>query len=119
MASSVLNFNQGYFRPSVSAVISASGTKTAAISCGGMALVGIVLPAAFTGTTLTFEVCDTLAGTYTPLYDSSNSLVSMTVAQGRAYAVDPKNFQGINFLKIVSGSTEGSARTIICSLKGL
>lgn len=116
---SFINFNQGYFNPSVPAVISAAGTKSAAIQLGGMALVGLILPATFTGTTLTFEVCSTLAGTYTPLYDSANALVSMTVAQGRAYAVAPANFQGIQFLKIVSGSTEGSARTIICSTKGL
>ncbi len=116
---SLINFNQGYFNTSVAAVIPISTATSAAINLGGMALVGLILPAAFTGTSLTFTVCDTLAGTYMPLYDSSNSLVSMTVAQGRAYAVDPSNFQGINFMKIVSGSTEGAARTIICSTKGL
>lgn len=116
---SFLNFNQGYFNPSVSAVIPISTATSGAINLGGMSLVGLILPATFTGTTITFTVCDTLAGTYTPLYDASNAAVSMTVAQGRAYAVDPKNFQGIMFMKIVSGSTEGAARTIICSTKGL
>lgn len=114
-----INFNQGYFVPSVPAVIASSGTKSGALALQGMALVGMIFPAAFTGTAVTFEVSDALAGTYTPLYDAANSLVSMTIAQGRAYAVDPANFQGINFLKIVSNATEGSARTIICSTKGL
>jgi hypothetical protein len=114
-----INFNQGYFLPSVSTVIAISQTESAAIKFDGMALVGLILPAAFTGTALTFLVCDTLDGTYVPLYDSSNALVSMTVAQGRAYAVDPKNFQGIQYLKIKSGSSEAAARTIVCQLKGL
>lgn len=57
-------------------------------------------------------------GGFQPLYDASNSLVSMTVAQGRAYAVDPKNFQGVQFLKLKSGSSELAARSIVCTLKG-
>jgi hypothetical protein len=61
----------------------------------------------------------TLAGGgFRPLYSAANSLVSMTVAQGRCYAVDPVNFQGVQFLQIKSGSAETSARTIICALKG-
>ncbi len=58
-------------------------------------------------------------GGFRPLYDASNAQVSMTVTAGRAYAVDPKNFQGVVFLQLKSGSTEVSQRTIICSLKGL
>lgn len=57
-------------------------------------------------------------GGFRPLYDASNALVSMTVAQGRAYAVDPKNFQGVQFLQIKSGSAELAPRTLICTLKG-
>lgn len=62
----------------------------------------------------------TLAGGgFRALYDASNALVSMTVAQNRAYAVDPKNFQGVYFLKVKSGSAEVAARTLILSLKGI
>ncbi len=57
-------------------------------------------------------------GGFRPLYDASNSLVSMTVAQSRCYAVDPKNFQGVLFLQIKSGSAELAQRTITCLLKG-
>lgn len=58
-------------------------------------------------------------GGFRQLYDASNSAISMTVAQGRCYAVDPANFQGVQWLQIKSGTTETSARTLICSLKGL
>ncbi len=57
-------------------------------------------------------------GGFRPLYSASNSLVSMTVAAGRCYAVDPANFTGVQFLKLRSGSTELNARTITCTLKG-
>lgn len=61
----------------------------------------------------------TLAGGgFTQLYDSSNNAVSMTVAQNRAYAVNPALFQGVTWLQIRSGSTELAQRTIICTLKG-
>ncbi len=102
----------------LAAVIAASGTKTPAIELKGFGLAQIALPATFTGTTLTFETCDTLAGTYNPLYGKDGNLVSMTVAQGRTYTIDPANFMGVGFLKIVSGSTEGSARTLTVSLRG-
>lgn len=57
-------------------------------------------------------------GGFTPLYDASNAQVSMTVAAGRAYAVDPTNFQGISYFKIKSGATELNARTVSCQLRG-
>lgn len=102
----------------LSAVITISTTKSAAINCGGMSLVGFIMPAAFTGTAITFEVSNALAGTYVPLYDSSNNPVSMTVAVSRAYSVNPALFVGWQYLKLVSGSTELAGRTIICNLKG-
>lgn len=58
-------------------------------------------------------------GGFRSLYDASNAAISMTVAAGRAYAVDPDNFQSIGFLKIRAGTTEVAARTIVLSLKGI
>lgn len=57
-------------------------------------------------------------GGFTQLYDSGNTAVSMTVAQNRAYQVNPAYFQGVYWLQIRSGSVELAQRTIICSLKG-
>jgi len=109
---------QGYMLPSVAANILISTTESQAIDTKGFALVGFFTPAALTGTTLTFEACQTVGGTYLPVYDSTNTQVSITVATGKYYALDPKNFQGIRFLKIKSGSTELAARVINLSLKG-
>lgn len=109
---------QGSFSPAASVVIASGQTVSAALDCGGFSLVGLVIPAAFTGTAITFQVSAD-GVTYQPLYDSSNTVVSITVAQGRSYALAPTNFQGAAFLKIVSGTAEGAARTIVCSLKGI
>ncbi len=99
--------------------IANSGTKTPAIVTKGLSLVGIQLPAAFTGTAITFEA--SLDGTtYQPVYDTkSGTALSYTVAQGHFVAIDPIDFQGIPFLKIVSGSAEGGARAFSVSLKGI
>lgn len=109
---------QGQFAPSVSAVIAISQTDSAVIATSGFELCGLLIPAAFTGTALTFLVCDTASGTFVPLYNSAG-LVSYTVAPSRYMAIDPKDFVGVAFFKIKSGSTEVAARTLICSLKGI
>lgn len=95
-----------------------AGTKTAALDLGGFTLVGIQL-GAFTGTALTFEVSSAIDGTFVPVKSTtSGTALSYTVAQNTYAALDPKDFYGLNFIKIVSGSTEGSDRTLILTLKG-
>lgn len=71
-----------------------------------------------TNITLTPSGGTLTGGGFRPLYNPSNALVSMTVAQNRCYAVDPTFLQGVPFLKIKSGTTETSARTLVCTLKG-
>jgi hypothetical protein len=115
----MINGYQGNFLPAVPCAIANSGTVSAAITMNGMSLCGIKLPAAFTGTALTFQVCDTLAGSYVALKKADGSSLSYTVAQGTYVAIDPKDFYGVQFLKIVSGTTETGARTLLLALKGL
>lgn len=110
---------QGSLNPGLDVVIANTAQESAAIDCGGFALCGIFLPAAFTGTALTFEAATAIDGTYLPVKSTaSGTALSYTVAQGTYCAVDPRDFQGIRFLKIKSGSAEGAARTLTCSLKG-
>lgn len=108
---------QGNFNPAQSTTIAAAATTSAEIPTGGLALCGIKFPPTFTGTTVTFVVCDVSGGTFIPLYNSAGA-VSYTIAQNRFYAIDPKDFQGVAFFKIVSGSTEGSTRTLALAMKG-
>lgn len=97
-------------------VISSSGTVSAAIdltdsSGAGYALVAMIMPATFTGTTVSFQGSDD-GVTYYAIYNTNNALLSANVTQGRMYLFTPGDFVGIRYLKVVSGSTEGSSRTI-------
>lgn len=95
--------------------ISASGTVSTAFSAAGFESFGVVLPATFTGTTLTFQVSAD-GSTYQALDNGSGSAVSITVAQAKSYAL-PAGLTAWPYFKIVSGSTEGSARSLVVVAK--
>ncbi len=118
MASTYKSGYQGNFNPAQAVAIASGQTKSASINCAGFVLCGIQLPAAFTGTALTFEASVDNA-TFQPVKSTTGGTsLSYTVAQGTYVAIDPKDFQGIDYLKIVSGSTELGARAFTCALKG-
>lgn len=94
-------------------------TDSDAIDCGGFALCGILIPAALDGSALAFLVSDAIDGTFVPLVATdSGTAVSYTVAASTFAAIDPKDFQGVRFLKIQSGSSESADRVFKCALKG-
>jgi len=72
----------------------------------------IETPAALTGTAITFQ--GSIDGTtYVPVYEVGGAnAYSVTVGTSRAVALDHRVFAGINYLKLVSGSTEAAERTI-------
>lgn len=79
-----------------------------------MALVGIITPAALTGVAFTFQACHTdAAGTFNAVYDTTGTQTSFTVSTSRFIRVDPITFCGASFIKVVSGSAEGAARSIV------
>ncbi len=91
--------------------IASSSTTSDAIDMQGYTLAAIVMPAAFTGTSLTFSVSDD-GNTFYTMYNTSNTAVTAYVTQGRWYAVLPSDFAGVRYLKVISSSTEGSTRVI-------
>lgn len=98
--------------------IASSGTKTAAIDLAGMTLVGLLF-GTLTSTAMSFETSDAIAGTFVPVKSTtSGTALSYTVAQNTYAAIDPKDVQGLNFIKLVAGSSEGGLRTITLLLKG-
>lgn len=109
---------QGNFAPAVSAVIPINTQTSATINTGGMALCGVFIPAAFTGTAITFLASHDGTNFVPVKSTTSGSALSYTVAQGQFNAIDPKDFNGIQYLQIKSGSSEAAARTLVASLKG-
>lgn len=99
-----------------SLTIASSGTTSSACEVGGFALLGLVMPGTFTGTTITFTVSHD-GTTYQALYDDTNTQVSMTVAASRSYQL-PLALAAWPYFKIVSGSSEGGARTLYVQMKG-
>lgn len=91
--------------------IASSGTVSTAIQLDGVIPVGIITPAALTGTSMSFQFSHD-DSTFNALYNTSGTLVSITVAASRWIGLDKEDYLGAKSLKVVSGSTEAAERTI-------
>jgi len=94
------------------------GFTSAALTTSGTSLVGCMMPATFTGSSISFLAATTLSGSYGEL-DNSSGKISYNVTQGKFIAINPVDFYGVQFFKIVSSSSEGTTRNLVCSLKGI
>ena len=99
-------------RTSVDVVIANGATTSTAISMDGARIpLAIQLPAALTGTVITFQASVDSGVTYTALYDES-TLYSLTVSTSRWVALKRSVFDAVTLVRLISGSTEGGTRTI-------
>lgn len=96
--------------------IANGATASSALKFGDYAFGLFFIPSAFTGATVTFQVSYD-GTTYVVLKDSSNTDISYTVTASKAYPF-PDEASGAAYIKIISASAEGAARTIYCSVKG-
>lgn len=94
------------------AVIPNAGTTTPEVDLLGLTLRGVYTPTALTGTAFTFLASQTSGGTFVAVRNEDGSAYTLTVAASRYTRVNPQVFEGLRFLKIVSGSAEGAARTL-------
>lgn len=93
-------------------VIASGQTKTAPIENPKMALVGFITPATLTGTSFSFEG-SVDGSTYYPIHKDDGTVYTVPVAASRYTFLPPYNVCGWQYIKIVSNSAEGAARTII------
>ena len=117
--SGVLSGYAGQMLPIVPAVIPISTATSGVINLKGFTLVGIMFPSAFTGATISFTVSQDGTNFFALKTTTSGTSLTYTVTQGTYSAIDPLPFYGVQYLKIVSASTEGTARTLNLALKGL
>jgi len=96
--------------------ITSGQTVSDALDLQGLALCGIQIPAAFTGASITFQGSYD-GSTYQAIYNVSNTAYSITVGTSRTYAINPADFAGFRYVKIVSASAEGANRTIVVSTR--
>jgi hypothetical protein len=100
------------------AAIASSATTSDAINLAGMNLVGLVMPAAFTGTTVTFQA--SVDGTnYFDVYNTAGTQLSVTVGTSQYICLWPSDLASIKNLKLVSGATEAAARSITLVMRSL
>lgn len=97
----------------IPATIANGQTVGIAVSLGDNVPTGIITPAAIDGTSLTFQ--GSVDGTnYYPIYDTTNTQVSVTIGTSRIHYLTPANFAGLAFLKLVgTQSTADRAYLII------
>jgi hypothetical protein len=103
------------------ATIGNNASLSAAVDIGPMRSIGIIMPAAWTAADLTFQVCDTLGGTYVNLYDASGTEVDIAVTTSKAYTLSAAMTRLIapwRYLKVRSGTAgvpvaQGGARSIV------
>jgi hypothetical protein len=106
------------FRPLSRDLTIANGATTSpALRVPTETMLGLITPAALTGTSLSFLVSMD-NGTFVPLNDSgTNAAVSVTITPGRAYAFDPILFLGWSYIKFVSNATELADRIFTLSVR--
>lgn len=106
------NHFRSFIAEDATTIIAASGTTSAEIDLSGTTLCGIYIPSAFTGTSISFQAATVSGGTFVSVRDGAGNAVSKTVAPSQYIKLDPTDFVGVRYLKVVSGSTEAAARTL-------
>lgn len=101
------------------ATIVSGQSASTIVDLKGFSLTGILLPGAFTGTSLIFLMSANGTNFFNVYVTTSGTALSYTVSAAHYYAIDPVAFYGIRYLKIVSGSTEAADRVLTLSLKGI
>lgn len=99
----------------LSVTISVGQTISNAVDLYGTALVGFITDANLTGTALTFQGSDSLAGTYKPIALLSTGVnIAGVVTTSKYYTLGTTiDLSAVRFLKIVSGLAQLTNATII------
>lgn len=93
--------------------ISISGTTSTTLTLEAFRVpLALLIPAAMTGTAITF-LASVDNATFRPVYFES-TLYSVTIptAATRHIALDRRAFEGVRYIQLVSGTAEAAARTI-------
>jgi O-antigen ligase len=76
-------------RVQTTASIASGLSSTGAIDLGGTELVGLQMPASFSGSTVSFQAAVSSGGTMQTMVDGAGSTVTKTVAAGKYVGIDP------------------------------
>ncbi len=98
---------------SFTATITSGQSVGNALQVGAYTIVSLQVPAAITGTALTFQ--GSIDGvTYTVITDpATGAPPPFPVAASKGYSIDPLILVGWRYLKVVSNAAEGAGRSFI------
>lgn len=95
--------------------IAQTETDSQAIRVTAGIVAGIRTPAALTSTAITFEGCEEVDGTFSPVYDSDGNQVSLAAAADRCIGLSGAEADALApwpYIKLICGSAEGADRVI-------
>jgi hypothetical protein len=98
--------------------ISSGQTASAALDLMGGTLCGIYLPASMVGTSLTFQAASSASGSYQTVQKNGSDM-TLSFAASKYIVLNPSDFSGIRFLKIVSSATETATVSLTLALRSL
>jgi hypothetical protein len=101
------------FPSATTVAIAVSGTTSAEIDLGDNDIVGIITPAEFDGTAITFTGATTSGGTFYPVAASNAAATAYTVTT-TASTITPiaaSIFAGVRYVKVVCGTTQTTTGT--------
>lgn len=98
------------------AVIANGATDSEEVDLLGRTLTGVHIPSGFTGSSITIKAIDA-DGNENVVADGAGNDLSKTVAASKYIPLNPTDMCGIGKIKIVSGSSEGAARTLFLALR--
>lgn len=104
-------FNGNTQFQTTSLTVASGQTTSDAINCNGQGIVGVILPAALTSTSFTFTGSQDNS-TFTALYNTSGTQLAVTCAVSRIVLFTPGDLIGLQYIKLVMGSSEAADRTI-------
>lgn len=98
--------------------VTLSGTNaSAAVDCSRYQLVGFYTPGTLTSTAITFQASWDNSTFNTLMAKGGASAYSATVSTNDYCPLDVDVFCGVQYVKLVPGSSEASARSIVCVLR--
>jgi len=104
----------------VTVTIANTGTLSDAVEIGNGTIVGAYFPASMDGDSVTIHDSSTLTGTYTAVYDSTNTAVGWTVdTNAGVRTIQPASTAGIRpFVKLACSAQTGS-KTVVLLIKAI
>lgn len=83
------------------------------VDCQGASPVGMVIPSAVTGTSISFFASlDAAPNTFMQMTDAGGTDISVGVTANRYIPLDPSLFAGVQYLQIKSNSAEAADRLL-------